>query len=98
MDLPQRHLDGCGLDLLPLAWQTDNGSECIGPLQPDGSRVGFPRAVTSFGSQHQRISPAAHTYQSDVETVHRLIEDEFFAKASLYQLCCNLARPNSHKG
>ncbi|MBI4167250.1 MAG: hypothetical protein HY508_16110, partial [Acidobacteria bacterium] len=47
--------------------------------------------------------------QSDVETVHRLIEDEFFdlesfrsraefmAKASLYQLYFNLARPNSHK-
>jgi len=45
-----------------------------------------------------------------VETVHRLIEDEFYdlesfrdraqflAKASLYQLHFNLARPNSHKG
>ena len=28
-------------------------------------------------SQHVRIPPAAHTYQSDVETVHRLEEDEF---------------------
>jgi hypothetical protein len=28
-------------------------------------------------SQHVRIPPAAHTYQNDVETVHRL-EDEFF--------------------
>jgi len=57
-----------------------------------------------------RIPPAAHTYQSDVETVHRWIEDEFYnletfssrtdflAKASLYQLWFNLARPNSHKG
>jgi hypothetical protein len=25
-----------------------------------------------------RLPPAAHTYQSDVETVHRLEEDEFF--------------------
>ena len=45
-----------------------------------------------------------------METVHRLIEDEFYnletfhnraqflAKASLYQLYFNLARPNSHKG
>ena len=53
--------------------------------------------------------PSAHSYQSDVETVHRLIADEFFdwesfssradflAKASLYQLYFNLARPNSHK-
>jgi len=56
-----------------------------------------------------RFEPGAHTYPSDIETVHRLIEDDFFdletfssraqflAKASLYQLYVNLARPNSHK-
>lgn len=105
----QTHLQRCGIDLKNLAWQTDNGSEFIGELQPDGSRDGFPQAISFFGSQHQRIPPAAHTYQSDVETVHRLIEDEFFdiesfssrsdflAKASLYQLYFNLVRPNSHK-
>jgi transposase len=106
----QRHLKRCGVDLRHLVWQTDNGGEFIGEQQPDGSRSGFPAAVTCFGSQHERIPPAAHTYQSDVETVHRLIEDEFYdletfrtrsdflAKASLYQLYFNLARPNSHKG
>jgi transposase len=106
----QSHLQRCGVDLKHLVWQTDNGSEFIGELQKDVSRSGFPAAVTFFGSQHDRIPPAAHTYQSDVETVHRLIEDEFFdlesflnradflAKASLYQLYFNLARPNSHKG
>ena len=106
----QTHLRRCGVNLRDVTWQTDNGSEFIGELQPDGSRSHFPRAVTYFGSQHQRIPPAAHTYQSDVETVHRLIEDEFYdletfrnraeflAKASLYQLYFNLARPNSHKG
>ncbi len=106
----QRHLKRCGVDLRHLVWQTDNGGEFIGEQQPDGSRSGFPAAVTGFGSQHERIPPAAHTYQSDVETVHRLIEDEFYdletfrgraeflAKASLYQLYFNLARPNSHKG
>jgi len=106
----QRHLQRCGVTLRDVTWQTDNGSEFIGELQADGSRSHFPRAVTYFGSQHDRIPPAAHTYQSDVETVHRLIEDEFFdletfqnradflAKVSLYQLYFNLARPNSHKG
>jgi len=106
----QSHLRRCGVNLRDLTWQTDNGSEFIGELQADGSRSHFPAAVTYFGSQHQRIPPAAHTYQSDVETVHRLIEDElydletfrsraqFLAKASLYQLYFNLARPNSHKG
>jgi len=105
----QTHLARCGVNLRHLTWQTDNGSEFIGELQPDGSRSHFPAAVTYFGSQHERIPPAAHTYQSDVETVHRLIEDEFFnletfqtradflAKVSLYQLYFNLARPNSHK-
>jgi hypothetical protein len=56
-----------------------------------------------------RIPPAAHTYQSDVETVHRLEEDEFFdleefsspgdflAKTHTYQLYFNLVRSNSHK-
>ena len=56
-----------------------------------------------------RIPPAAHTFQSDVETVHRSVEDEFFdlesshsrrdflAKAFTYQLYFNLVRPNSHK-
>ncbi len=105
----QVHLRRCGVHLPDLTWQTDNGGEFIGELQPDGSRSHFPAAVAFFGSQHERIPPGAHTYQSDVETVHRLIEDEFFdletfrsrsefmAKASLYQLYFNLARPNSHK-
>ena len=67
----------------------------------------FPKALGD--SQHVRIPPAAHTFQSDVETVHRLEEDEFFdlesfssrgdflAKTHTYQLYFNLARPNSHK-
>ena len=104
----QRHLDRYGVQLRDLVWQTDNGSEFIGGHDPDGRPTGFPAALGD--SQHVRIPPAAHTYQSDVETVHRLIEDEFFdlesfssradflAKATVYQLYFNLARPNSHKG
>ena len=94
----QKHLFRYGVSLRDLVWQTDNGSEFQGD---------FPQALAD--SQHVRIPPAAHTYQSDVETVHRLIQDEFFdiesftsrgdflAKAHLYQLYFNLARPNSHK-
>jgi hypothetical protein len=56
-----------------------------------------------------RIPPAAHTFQSDVETVHRLVQAKFFdlesftdrtdflANAFTYQPYFNLARPNSHK-
>jgi hypothetical protein len=106
----QSHLQACGVDLPNLVWQTDNGGEFIGALLPNGSRSGFPAAVTCFGSQHERIPPAAHTYQSDRETVHRLIEDEFYdletfrsrreflAKACVYPCYVNLVRPNSHKG
>jgi transposase len=94
----QRHLDRWGISLRDLVWQTDNGGEFKGQ---------FPQALGD--SQHVRIPPAAHTYQSDVETVHRLEEDEFFdledfasrgdflAKVHTYQLYFNLVRPNSHK-
>src|SRR5579859_1444672 len=94
----QQFLERCGISLRDLVWQTDNGGEFKGD---------FPKALGD--SQHVRIPPAAHTYQSDVETVHRLEEDEFFdledfssrgdflAKTHTYQLYFNLVRPNSHK-
>jgi transposase len=103
----QRHLDRYGVSLRDLVWQTDNGGEFIGADDGHGGRTGFPAALGD--SQHVRIPPAAHTWQSDVETVHRLEEDEFFdletftsrseflAKVTTYQLYFNLARPNSHK-
>jgi transposase len=103
----QQHLDRCGVCLRDLVWQTDNGSEFIGGHDRRGRPTGFPAALGD--SQHVRIPPAAHTFQSDVETVHRLVEDEFFdlesftsrgdflAKAFTYQLYFNLVRPNSHK-
>jgi len=94
----QQHLYRYGVSLRDLVWQTDNGGEFKGD---------FPKALGD--SQHVRIPPAAHTYQSDVETVHRLEEDEFFdledfasrgeflAKTHTYQLYFNLVRQNSHK-
>jgi transposase len=103
----QQHLERCGISLRDLAWQTDNGAEFIGGHDSTGQSTGFPAALR--GSPHVRIPPAAHTYQSDVETVHRLEEDEFFdletftsrgdflAKTHTDQLYFNLVRPNSHK-
>src|SRR5919108_1637122 len=93
----QQHLDRYGISLRDLVWQTDNGREFKG---------NFPKALGD--SQHVRIPPAAHTYQSDVETVHRLEEDEFFdledftgrgdflAKTHTYQLYFNLVRPKQN--
>jgi len=61
------------------------------------------------GQIHNTIFPGAHRMQSDVETIHNLIEAEFFEieqfqnrqdffnKASPYQIFFNLKRPNSYK-
>jgi transposase len=103
------HLRHCGVDLAFVSWQTDNGIEFIGGKNSKGKRHGFGVTVERFGAIHRRIPPRAYTYQSDVETVHRLIEDEFFHiesfssmkdfihKASSYLLFFNLARKNSYK-
>jgi hypothetical protein len=48
-----------------LVWQIDNGSEFIGGHDRHGHRTGFPAALGD--SQHVRIPPAAHTFQSDVK-------------------------------
>ncbi len=103
----QQHLARYGVRLRDLVWQTDNGSEFVGGHDQDGKPTGFPAQMGD--SEHVRIPPAAHTYQSDVETVLWLEQDEFFdmetftsrgdflAKVHTYQLYFNLARPNSHK-
>ena len=82
----QRHLDRYGVSLRDLVWQTDNGGEFVGRHNAHGPRTGFPSALGD--SQHVRIPPAAHTYQSDVETVHRLVCEENSA----------LLRQRTHRG
>jgi hypothetical protein len=64
-----------------------------------------PAIISSFSL----INPGAHTFQSDVETAHNLVEVEFYEleyfkdrndfldKAYSYQLFFNLLRPNSYK-
>lgn len=44
----------------------------------DAHQRGLPSAVRALASGHHYIPPRAHTWQSDVETVHRLVEEEFF--------------------
>jgi hypothetical protein len=69
----------------------------------------LPATVRALGSDHRYIPPKPYTCQSDVETVHRLVEDEFFdreifrspaefwAKTTTYWHYFNLARPNRGK-
>ena len=63
-----------------------------------------------MNSSHITIPPGAKTWQSDVETSHRLIEDEFYAceyfytrldfmkKTFVYQKYFNFERNNRYKG
>jgi transposase-like protein len=99
------HLAGHGVDLSGLTWQTDNGCEFLESQE----QRGLPSTVRSLGSDHRYIPPKRYTWQSDVETVHRLIEDEFFDRESFtghpdfwnkitaYWFYFNLVRPNRGK-
>jgi hypothetical protein len=99
------HLAGHGVDLSALTWQTDNGSEFL----ENQDEQGLPSTVRALGSDHRYIPPKRYTWQSDVETVHRLVEDEFFdresftgptdfwRKVTTYWHYFNLARPNRGK-
>jgi len=103
------HLKLCRIDLKNSRTQTDNGCEFIGSWNATQDSL-FTRTVQSFpGVLHTRIPPAAHTWQADVETVHRLIEDEFYetetfknrqdflCKATAYIYWFNIARKNRYK-
>ena len=89
--------------------QTDNGSEYIGSWKAKESSI-YTKAIESLDGQfHRTIYPGAHRMQSDVETIHNLMELEFyeietfqnrldfFNKAASYLLYFNLHRPNSYK-
>jgi transposase-like protein len=103
------HLAACGVSLEHVGFQTDNGSEYAGGNNQRGVPHGFKPTVEALGVAHNFIPPSAHTYQSDVETVHRLCEDEFFDRedfasathflqmAHSYWLYFNVARRNSSK-
>lgn len=89
--------------------QTDNGSEFIGSWNAKRSSA-YTKTIESLpGQWHNTIFPGAHRMQSDVETIHNLMEIEFYEieqfesredflnKATTYQLFFNLHRPNSYK-
>ncbi len=89
--------------------QTDNGSEFIGSWNAKKPSA-YTKMVESLPSQeHTTIFPGAHRMQADVETIHGLMETEFYEletftdradfmnKANTYQLFFNLSRPNTYK-
>jgi transposase len=104
-----QHLESCGVNLRKVKWQSDNGPE-YGLTCNTKNPSEFTLVLEEvYGCEHGRIPPAAHTYNSDTETVHRLIEDEFFdletfdskesfwSKVTTYNLFFNEPRKNSYK-
>ena len=102
------HLAKYGLIIKAGVRQTDNGSEYCGSWSATKPSA-YTKAIESAKLTHGTIPPGAHRFQSDVETVHNLIEAEFYEiesftdrndfmqKAYTYQLFFNLERPNTYK-
>ena len=98
-----------GLDLSNTIRQTDNGSEYTGGWRATQDSAYTKTIKKIKGQIHQTIPVRAHRYQADVETVHDIIEREFFElepftsrqdffnKVYSYQLFFNLGRPNTYK-
>jgi transposase len=98
-----------GVDLGRTVRQTDNGSEYIGSVTAKEQSAYTKTVEKVAGQKHHTIPPGAYTYQADVETVHNLVEMEFYEletftgrqdflrKARTYQIAFNLLRPNSYK-
>ena len=102
------HLKKYGLIVENGIRQTDNGSEYVGSWSAKEPSA-YTLAIESAKLIHGTIPPGAHRFQSDVETVHNLIEPEFYEielfidridfmeKSHTYQLFFNLERPNRYK-
>ncbi|MEI6050777.1 MAG: helix-turn-helix domain-containing protein, partial [Bacteroidota bacterium] len=102
------HLEKYNLIIKEGIRQTDNGSEYCGSWSAKNPSA-YTKAIESVKLTHGTIPPGAHRFQSDVETVHNLIETEFYEienftnrinfmeKANTYQLFFNLERPNTYK-
>jgi len=73
-----QHLKGHGFDVKTIRLQMDNGTEFFNINAPwVQSKV--EQVMEYFEVKHNRIPPAAPTFNSDVETFHRLVEDEFYS-------------------
>ena len=70
-------LEHAGVDVSEITFQTDNGTEFVSNSKNKLSL--FEEMITEkYNARHKRIPPARPTYNSDVETVHNLIENEFY--------------------
>jgi len=106
-DYVANHLKSYGIDLATIEYQTDNGSEFIGNIRKRINRLSaFEKTLLKHKIYHHRIPPRCSYLQGDVETFHRIVEDElydienysnhteFLGKAYAYQLYFNYVREN----
>jgi len=104
------HLKSYGIKTTRIVWQTDNGIEYIGNVRKKINRLSaFEKVLAKNKIDHQRIPPRASYLQGDVETFHRIVEDElydiesykneieFLGKAYAYQLYFNYIRKNRYR-
>ena len=75
------HFSRHGLDVQNTIIQTDNGVEFIQNMHTRSFSL-FTHYAEQHFLIHRTIPVGAKTWQSDVETSHRLIEDEFYAVRS----------------
>lgn len=104
------HLKRYGVSLDEMNIQTDNGSEYIGNVRKKIDTLSaFECVLKKSNIEHGRIPPRCSYLQGDVETFHRIIEDElydvesyenhmeFLGKAYAYQLYFNYVRKNRYR-
>jgi len=104
------HLKTHGFDVQNIEIQTDNGSEFNAQGKKRKAETEFEYVIKEiYSASLTHIPPASPTFNSDVETFHRLVEDEFYAiepvtdledlrcKASTYMIEFNYLRKNQYK-
>lgn len=104
------HLKNYGISTIGISWQTDNGVEFIGSVKKKINRLSaFEKELSVNQIEHGRIPPRCFFLQSDVETFHRIVEDElyeiesydnrieFLGKSYAYQLYFNYFRKNRYR-
>lgn len=104
-----QHLKRFNIDVKKINIQTDNDGAFVGNWRLDSSAPFKYIIEQIYKATHLRIPPSAPTHNSDVETSHARIEEEFYDieefgscrnflnKALTYQVYFNLIRPNVYK-
>ena len=104
-----QHLKRFNIDVSKINIQTDNDGAFVGNSSPKSSAPFKFIIEQVYMATHLRIPPSAPTHNSDVETSHIRIEEEFYDienfgshsnflnKALTYQVYFNLIRPNIYK-